>query len=559
MVEIDKEHFLKTSTLRTKMAKSKVKTAGNESREESVKKAKVTLENIIEVIKDCIRKGKLPPQALISRAKELALLYPELASLKEEILQLNEKAIQEAVAYKLFNSLEGKINPYSSEQYLKLLKRENDYFNNIETQERHQLMHMMMTGARIDDDDPSGRSITTKKAIEFFDDISSDAIRIERQEASELLAHDAKRFKEKRRDGIPLTQPEQIREKQVHKRVEKVVQEELYDAHFQKHKAMHAAEVGKRVEEVTTEEVVRARGNRIIEDVVSIFPKIKEAFKGIEDRLAALVFHNPQAIHEHHDNIEQLKVEAEIAHQRQQAFEQEKKEQNQKKQEKVAKLLSKDLRKIKARHDVGISFTDTEKAKEKEVQERVQQVLEKVISTEAPNISSGIQRAFRGEEDKLADLLLHNPQAIHEHRDNIEQLRAEAEIAHQQQVESERAKVEENNAKEVQKAKEEFAQTSRAEELTEKVVETKDSKITQATEQKTTEEKKAKPTSKLEAMKAKKEAEKKAAAEAEAKKAVDLIKTAGIVAENVTTSSISPDHTPITRTGLDKENFHSNQ
>jgi len=192
----------------------------------------------------------------------------------------------------------------------------------------------MASGARIDDNDISGKSLTFKEYTGFIADISSAQSKAERQESSELLAYDSKRLKEKRESGSELTNLEQEREKQVADRVEKITLENLHEAKFDKHKLIYAAETKKRVEDVSIEEVVRAKGNAIIEEAMEVYPKIKQAFHGMEDKLASLVFHNPKAIHEHHENIDQLKIEAEKAHQRQKEYEKVKEAENQKAQTK---------------------------------------------------------------------------------------------------------------------------------------------------------------------------------------------------------------------------------
>ena len=299
---------------------------------ENSKKAsdKAELRNAIASIKQAVSDKKMPSSDDLGKIRELAAKYsgdPEFANL----LASAEKAFkmaEEVASQELYNSQRGGKSSYTPEQYKNLLKKENAYFNDAKTQERHNLIDKMAAGGRINDNDPSGQSITTKEFTNFINDNSSEDTKTKRQEASELLAHDAGKFKEKQEASIPLTPLEEERKQQVHERIEKVTQEEIYEAIFQKHKRLHAIENQLELATLTTEEVIKARGNSIIEEVAEVYPKIKQAFKGSEEKLAALMFHNPKALHEHHDNIKQLQIEAEKAHQQQKQFERTKEAEN---------------------------------------------------------------------------------------------------------------------------------------------------------------------------------------------------------------------------------------
>lgn len=285
------------------------------------------IRNIIISIKQDISNKKMPNPGDINNIRDLAAKYPNDGNLQDLLAKAEELFIkaQEAAEQELQNSQKTTISAYSPQEYQELLKNENEYFNDAKTKARHELIDRTMAGSRINDADPTGNSITSKEFTDFISDISAEETRDKRQKACELLSHDSGRLKEKRESGIELSETEKARETQVHQRVEKIVQEELYDAKFQQHKMDYARENNKDIDLISIEEIVREKGNQIIDEVVEIIPKIKEAFHGIEEKLAALLFHNPTAIGEHHHDLEKLKEKAEIAHQQQKIYEETKK------------------------------------------------------------------------------------------------------------------------------------------------------------------------------------------------------------------------------------------
>lgn len=286
------------------------------------------IRNIITAIKQNISNKIMPNPGDISKIRDLAAKYPNDGNLQDLLAKAEELFIkaQEIADQELQNSQNTSIKAYSPEEYQELLRKENEYFNDSKTQARHNLIDKTIAGSRINDADQTGNSITSQEFTNFINDISTQETRDTRQQACELLSYDAVRLKEKRESGIELNELDKARETQVHQRVEKVVQEELYDARFQQHKIDYARENGKEIDKISIEEVVKAKGNQIIDEVVEIVPKIKQAFHGVEEKLAALVFHNPSAIGEHHNDIERLRAEADIAHQQQKIYEEAKKQ-----------------------------------------------------------------------------------------------------------------------------------------------------------------------------------------------------------------------------------------
>ncbi len=71
-----------------------------------------------------------------------------------------------------------------------------------------------------------------------------------------------------------------------------------------------------------------------------------EAFRKSNEKLAALMFHNPEAIKEHHGNIKNLCDAAEKAHVKQVNFEEKKIEENERR-EAVSKKSERDIKKLK--------------------------------------------------------------------------------------------------------------------------------------------------------------------------------------------------------------------
>jgi hypothetical protein len=511
----------------------------------------IAIKSHLASIKQCLNDKKAPSPNDLALIRQIAAQYPndpEFQLLLE--VAMNVYLDAEETARLNSNSPNNFFNPYSKEQYQQLLEKENDYFNSAKARERHEIINMILNGARIDDNDLSGKSITSKKAAAFFNDVSSDATKIERQEASELLAFDAKKLKEKHESGIKLTSEEKARESQVNNRVDKIIQEELCDARLNHHKAMHAAEVGKRIEDISIEELVKARGNKILDEVVTIFPKIKEAFIGMEHKLAALIFHNPKAIHAHHNNLSQLKIEAETAFERQKEYENKKAKITVEKTQSIAEVLAHDLVKLKEKQKLSTNLTEQEKIKTNDVKKEIEKVFQDITENMDQHIASKIKTAFTGQEEKLAELILHNPNALHEMNNNVEQLKIEAETAHKLQKQQQNLKLEETKNKEGLSIKTEVSQTSGIEELTNENAKTEDSQAAQAKDEESSEEKKAGRSNKFAEMQAKKKAE------AEAKKAVKMIKSVDIIVEEVKNSFASFQNTPNnSKTDINKQNF----
>jgi len=103
----------------------------------------------------------------------------------------------------------------------------------------------------------------------------------------------------------------ELRKSQVLMRLEQITYELLYVIKFKEHQQIYAQENDKNISETTIEEVIESKGNIMINDVVTTYSKITEAFTGIEEKLAALVIHSPQTMHKYHDDLEKLKSEAE--------------------------------------------------------------------------------------------------------------------------------------------------------------------------------------------------------------------------------------------------------
>ena len=465
----------------------------------------IAIKSHLASIKQCLNDKKAPSPNDLALIRQIAAQYPndpEFQLLLE--VAMNVYLDAEETARLNSNFPNNFFNPYSKEQYQQLLEKENDYFNSARARERHEIINMILNGARIDDNDPSGKSITSKKAAAFFNDISSDATRIERQEASELLAFDAKKLKEKHESGIKLSAEEKARESQVNNRVDKIIQEELCDARLNHHKAMHAAEVGKKIEDVSIEELVKARGNKILDEVVTLFPKIKEAFIGMEHKLAALIFHNPKAIFAHHNNLSQLKIEAEVAFEIQKEYENKKIKTTIEKTQNVSDSLTHDLSKLKEKQKLGIKLTEQEVTRKNDAEEKIEKVFQDITENMDQHIASKIKTAFTGQEEKLAELILHNPNALQEMNHNVEQLKIEAETAHKLQKQQQNLKLEETKNKEVQKAKKEFSEVARDDELTNENAKTEENKNLTTLSQKATEEKSIGRSNKFAEMQAKK-------------------------------------------------------
>lgn len=295
----------------------------------TIEEDKATIIRIIDSIKKQQLDRKNPDDKDIKTIRDLAAKYPNNPEFVK-LLRMAENSFskaQETAAQKLFNSPNNISHSYTKEEYSDLLQKENNYFDSEKTQKRHEFINKIMSGSHINDDDKSGNSISSEQFIHFIQDISSNEEKAKAREASELFSYDLSKLKEKEASGNTLSKEENLRKEQIFERMEKHAQELLYESSFKNHQKTYAEANNKDPQETTIEEVVKASGNKIIDEVIEIYPKLKETFKGIEETLVALLFHNPEAIHKHHNNLEQLKAEADKSYQYQKEYEKERSKQ----------------------------------------------------------------------------------------------------------------------------------------------------------------------------------------------------------------------------------------
>lgn len=275
--------------------------------EESERKDREKMERALASIKSSLDNKRSPSINDLATIKFLAAKNPGNDELKQlaEAAETTFLSAQTAASTGNVEHLMSTTSIYSEEEYKNLLRKEREYFNDPENQKIFKFIDKIDSGARIDDNDPTGESLTTKEFVEIISKVTDEKEKKKRKEVGELPAHECKKFDQKRQAKKPLTMEEVERECEIREANLIRLHQELFEAKYKHHRHNIAQEEERESVDISIEYVVHKKGNIIIDDVKQTHAKITEKLTTVE--LAALLFHNPEAFHRHHDDVDRLR------------------------------------------------------------------------------------------------------------------------------------------------------------------------------------------------------------------------------------------------------------
>lgn len=282
---------------------------------------KILLKRAIASIDKSSVNGRAPSSNDLAVIESIAAKYPhdaEIQKLLQQAVQVIEAAKEKSSKSSIVTRTEDEV--YSKSEYNALLKKEDAYFK--KSAQRHEFLDKILSVEFVLE------SLAVKEIVQLYNETVQE--KDERKASTELISYDLSKFSKAAASGEDLSEEEERRRRQVRKRLDTVLKEELFTAIVSDHVEIYATNRGKKPEDVSLDEVILAVGDSILAEFRAEIPKLKEAFNGLEEKLAALMFHSPEAIKEHHGNVEQLHREADKAHRKQAERIEEKRQENEK-------------------------------------------------------------------------------------------------------------------------------------------------------------------------------------------------------------------------------------
>jgi hypothetical protein len=253
---------------------------------------KAKLQDILRRLKQYANKGETPPPELMISALLLAEKYPGETSFQELLdrIQAEQKAAIETSIVKIISPSKLSLNEFkdlvardpakASEVYLQEKTETIEFFNKLEK------------GALINDNDPTGESITSAEFIKQLKETTSDVSREKRHIMSSAACK-----------GLESLEQEETKRKLTSKEEEKkasfirtgglTVKEFMHDIVCTKHKEELAKELH---HEVSDEELTKHRGNHILQEDRENIELAKDMTKGNIHELTAVCSLAPDAM-----------------------------------------------------------------------------------------------------------------------------------------------------------------------------------------------------------------------------------------------------------------------